>query len=79
MIESLDNALVRAAEMLKNPHQLRRVVISGKRRNYNPPLLRIDVGRLRLKGRSIFNLLVMMADKTPHEICYLKNYLSQIS
>jgi len=57
MIESLDNALVRAAEMLKNPHQLRRVVISGKRRNYNPPLLRIDVRPVEIKGAIHFQLV----------------------
>jgi len=50
MIESLDNALLRAAEMLKNPYNVTRVVISGKRRNYTPTMLRIDIRPVEIKG-----------------------------
>ena len=50
MIESLDNALLRAAEMLKNPYNVTRVVISGKRRNYTPSMLRIDIRPVEIKG-----------------------------
>ncbi|NDE48321.1 MAG: SAM-dependent methyltransferase, partial [Actinobacteria bacterium] len=39
-----------AAEMLKNPYNVTRVVISGKRRNYTPTMLRIDIRPVEIKG-----------------------------
>jgi hypothetical protein len=57
MIESLDNALLRAAEMLRNPYDVKRVVISGKRRNYTPPLVRIDIRPVEIKGVIHFQLV----------------------
>ena len=50
MIESLDLALLRAAEMITDPLKVRRIVFSGKRRSFAPRYLRIDVRPVEIKG-----------------------------
>jgi SAM-dependent methyltransferase len=57
MIESLENALVRATEMIADPIQVRRIVISGKRRKHTPALTRIDIRPVEIKGAIHFQLV----------------------
>ncbi|MFM8192403.1 MAG: methyltransferase, partial [Actinomycetota bacterium] len=57
MIESLENALVRAAELMADPYQVRRVVVSGKRRKHTPALIRIDIRPVEIKGVIHFQLV----------------------
>jgi SAM-dependent methyltransferase len=57
MIESLENALVRAAELIADPYQVRRVVVSGKRRKHTPALIRIDIRPVEIKGVIHFQLV----------------------
>ena len=57
MIESLENALVRATEMIADPIQVRRIVISGKRRKHTPAFTRIDIRPVEIKGALHFQLV----------------------
>lgn len=50
MIINLDEALTRAAALLSEPTQVRRIVISGKQRNQTPEFLRIDIRPVQLKN-----------------------------
>ena len=43
MIEPLADALSRASEYLRDPRDVRRIVISGRARNSQPEFQRIDI------------------------------------
>ena len=50
MIQSLDEALARASQLLANPRQIRRIVISGRRRTFTPQFERIDIRPVEIKA-----------------------------
>lgn len=57
MIESLDVALNRATEMIANPREVRRIVLSGKRRSQAPRYLRVDIRPVEIKGGIHFQVI----------------------
>ena len=50
MIVEIDKALSEALPLLKEPQNVRRIVISGRQRNQNPPFIRIDIRPVLLKA-----------------------------
>ena len=50
MIQSLDEALSRASQLLANPRQVHRIVISGRRRTFTPQFERIDIRPVEIKA-----------------------------
>ena len=50
MALSLDEALAKAASKIENIDQLVRVVLSGRRRNFNPEFERIDIRPVKIKN-----------------------------
>jgi len=54
MIEPLADALSRAAEFLRDPRVVRRIVISGRARNSQPEFERIDIRPVEIKGQVHF-------------------------
>lgn len=50
MIEPLKNALARVNEMLSDPSQIRRIVLSGRQRGAKPEILRVDIRPVDIKG-----------------------------
>ena len=49
MIQSLDDALFRASQLLSNPREVRRIVISGRRKTFSPQFERIDIRPVEIK------------------------------
>ena len=49
MFVDIDQALAKASNLLADPAKVRRIVVSGKQRNLNPPYQRIDIRPVRLK------------------------------
>ncbi len=50
MIADIEEALLKAAELLVDPSEVRRIVISGKQRNQTPPYIRVDIRPIQLKA-----------------------------
>ena len=50
MIVEIDKALSEALPLLNEPQNVRRIVISGRQRNQNPPFIRIDIRPVLLKA-----------------------------
>lgn len=57
MIESLSDALIRAAQMVRDPRKVRRIILSGKRRTYSPEYVRIDIRPVEIKNTLHFQLV----------------------
>ena len=70
VIENLDDALARAAVIMKDPALIRRIVLSGRQRTLVPPYKRIDVRPVELKG--VIYLQVVSHDGKQD---FTKNYL----
>ena len=49
MIQSLNDALFRASQLLADPRQVRRIVISGRRKTFTPQFERIDIRPVEIK------------------------------
>jgi len=50
MIQSLNEALASTSRLLANPRQVRRIVISGRRRTFAPQFERIDIRPVEIKA-----------------------------
>lgn len=50
MIQSLDEALASTSRLIANPRQVRRIVISGRRRTFAPQFERIDIRPVEIKA-----------------------------
>lgn len=57
MIQSLDEALSRASQLLANPRQVHRIVMSGRRRTFTPQFERIDIRPVEIKAVLHFQLV----------------------
>jgi len=57
MIESLNDALIRAEQMVRDPRKVRRMVLSGQRRTYSPQYARIDIRPVEIKNTLHFQLV----------------------
>ena len=57
MIESLEDALIRAQHLVRDPRQVRRIVVSGKRRSHTPLYTRIDIRPVEIKKVLHFQLV----------------------
>ena len=57
MIESLGDALTRAAQMLQDPRNVRRIILSGKRRGFAPQYVRVDIRPVEIKNTLHFQLV----------------------
>lgn len=50
LIEPIVSAIEKAASLLVNPQSVRRIVISGRQRNFNPKFQRVDIRLVELKS-----------------------------
>lgn len=57
MIQPLQDALARASQMLRDPREIRRIVLSGRQRGYQPEDVRIDIRPVEIKGEIHFQVI----------------------
>lgn len=57
MIQSIDDALIRASQLIADPRTVRRIVLSGRRRTFAPQFERIDIRPVEIKNTLYFQIV----------------------